>query len=61
MSEARRLRYLNQYAASVEPLTFDQRWARWQEKVARHDTRVGRSMQLVAAIALTFGVVWLLA
>ena len=47
MSEARRLRYVNQYAASVEALTFDQRWARSQGKmVARHDTRVGRSMQL---------------
>ena len=58
MSEARRLRYVNQYAASVEPLPFDQPWARWQEKGARHAARVGRYMRLAAAIALTLGVIW---
>ena len=61
MSEARRLRYVNQYAASVEPLRFDQRWARWQEKGTRHDAPVGRYMRLAAAIALTLGVIWFLA
>jgi hypothetical protein len=57
VSEARRLRYVK-YAASMEPLRFDQRWARWQEKGARHDARVGRYMRLAAAIALTLGVIW---
>jgi hypothetical protein len=38
-------------------LRFDQRWARWQEKGARHDARVGRYMRLAAAIALTLGVI----
>lgn len=59
MSEARRLRYVNQYAALVEPLRFDQRWwARWQQKGTPHDAPVGRYMRLAAAIALTLGVIW---
>ncbi|MGH9256673.1 MAG: hypothetical protein ACRD3C_19105 [Vicinamibacterales bacterium] len=62
MSEARRLRYVSHYAAPVvEPLPFDQRWARWQEKGVRHDARVGRNIRLVAAIALALGLIWLLA
>jgi hypothetical protein len=63
MTEARNIRYVNHYAAetSVEPLTFGQRWAQWQEKGARHDARVGRSMRLVAVIALTIGIIWFLA
>ena len=48
MSEARRLRYVNQYAASVEPLPFDQPWARWQEKGVRNHARVGRNIRLLA-------------
>jgi hypothetical protein len=62
MSEARNVRYVNEYAAEipVEALTFDQRWARWQEKATRHDERVGRNMRLVAVIAMTIGIVWLL-
>jgi hypothetical protein len=40
------------------PLTFDERWARWQEKGARHDARVGRNMRLMGAIAVTMGVIW---
>lgn len=58
MSQARRLRYVNQDAARVEPLPFDQPWARWQEKGVRHDVRVGRYMRLAAAIARTLGVIW---
>jgi hypothetical protein len=46
VSEARRLRYVNQYAASMEPLRFDQRWARWQEKGARHDAPVDRAIAI---------------
>jgi hypothetical protein len=61
MSQARRLRYVNQYAARVEPLPFDQPWAWWQEKGVRDDARVGRNIRLVAAIALALGVIWLLA
>ncbi len=50
----------NQPPAGPAPntLTFDERWARWQEKGARHDARVARNMRLIAAIALTIGVVW---
>jgi dolichyl-phosphate-mannose--protein O-mannosyl transferase len=60
MSEARNTRYVNEYVAEtpVESLTFDQRWARWQEKGARDDQRVGRNMRLLAVIALTLGVIW---
>ena len=41
-------------------LTFDERWARWQEKGARHDALVRRKMRLVAAVALLIGFVWAL-
>ena len=41
-------------------LTFDERWARWQEKGARHDARVRRKLRLVAAVALLLGFVWAL-
>jgi hypothetical protein len=41
-------------------LTFDERWARWQEQGARHDARVRRKMRLVAAVALLIGFVWAL-
>ena len=41
-------------------LTFDERWARWQEKGARHDARVRRKMRLVAAVVLLIGLVWAL-
>jgi hypothetical protein len=39
-------------------LTFDERWAQWQLKGARHDVRVARNMRLIAAIVLTIGVIW---
>jgi hypothetical protein len=38
-------------------LTFDERWAQWQAKGARHDVRVARNMRLIAAITLTIGVI----
>ena len=41
-------------------LTFDERWARWQEKGARHDARVRRKVRLIAAVALLIGFVWAL-
>ena len=46
--------------AEMEPtLTFDERWARWQAKGARHDVRVARNMRLlIALIVLTIGVIW---
>jgi len=40
---------------------FDERWAQWLEKGARHDARIGRNMRLIAAIAavaLTIGLIW---
>jgi hypothetical protein len=46
--------------AAGNALTFDERWARWQEKGARHDARVRRKARLIAAIALMIGVVWTL-
>lgn len=59
MSESSNALSVRQPAAVVAPnaLTFDERWARWQEKEARHDARVRRKMRLIAAIALTIGVV----
>lgn len=44
--------------AEVSTLTFDEQWARWQTKGARHDVRVARNMRLVAAILLTIGAIW---
>jgi hypothetical protein len=41
-------------------LTFDERWALWQQKGARHDARVKRKVRLIAAIALMIGVIWAL-
>jgi hypothetical protein len=43
---------------SPTPLTFDERWALWQEKGARHDARVARKLRLVVAALATLGVVW---
>ena len=43
-----------------DALTFDERWARWQEKGARHDARVRRNMRRVAAVTLLMGFVWAL-
>lgn len=45
-------------AETSNSLTFDERWAQWQEKGARHDARVERNMRWVAVIALTIGVIW---
>ena len=61
MSESRNALSVSQSAAetAADTLTFDERWARWQENGTRHDARVGRNMR-VAAIALTIGVIWAL-
>ena len=45
-------------AETMPALTFDERWAQWQAKGARHDVRVARNMRLIGAIVLTIGVVW---
>jgi hypothetical protein len=46
-------------AATVgNPLTFDEQWARWKERGARHDARVRRKVRLIAAVALLFGFAW---
>ena len=59
MNESRDALSVSQSPAETAPtVAFDERWARWQEKGARHDARVGRNMRLIAAIALTIGVVW---
>jgi hypothetical protein len=44
-------------AETVQTLTFDERWAQWQAKGARHDVRVARNTRLIAAITLTMGVI----
>ena len=60
MSESRNALSVSQSAAetAADTLTFDERWARWQENGTRHDARVGRNMRVIAAIALTIGVIW---
>ena len=59
MNESRDALSVSQSLVETAPtLTFDERWKRWQEKGARHDARVARNMRLVAAIALTIGVIW---
>jgi hypothetical protein len=60
MSESRDKVSVSQSLAqtAADTLTFDERWARWQEKGARHDARVGRNMRVMVAIALTIGVIW---
>ena len=56
--------YRNAVVVSPSPVetaptvTFDERWAQWQAKGARHDVRVERNMRLIGAIVLTIGVVW---
>jgi len=62
MSESRDKVSVSQSPAEAvaDTLTFDERWARWQEKGARHDARVARNMRVMAAIALTIGVIWAL-
>ena len=62
MSQSTDARAVSQSPTETVPstLTSDERWARWQEKGARHDARVGRNMRLIAAIALTIGVIWAL-
>ncbi|MGH2360610.1 MAG: hypothetical protein ACRDGM_08730 [bacterium] len=45
-------------ADTVKVETFDDRWARWQEKGARHDAQVRRrvgQLAKIAAIALGIG------
>jgi hypothetical protein len=60
MSQSRNALAVSQSPAETAPNTLisDERRARWQEKGARHDARVGRNMRLIAAIALTIGVIW---
>ena len=59
MNESRDALSVSQSPVETAPtLTVDERWARWQEKGTRHDARVDRNMRLIAAIALTIGVVW---
>ena len=59
MNEHRDAIFVSQSPAETAPiLTFDERWARWQAKGARHDVRVARNMRLIAAIVLTIGVIW---
>jgi len=63
MSESRDALAVSHSRAETAPkaLTFDERWARWLEKGARHDARVRRNMRLIAmiaAIALTIGGIW---
>lgn len=65
MSESRDARSMNRPLTemAVSALRFDQRWAQWQERGARHDARVARNMWLIwssAGIALTIGVIWTL-
>jgi hypothetical protein len=55
----------NDFAVSPSPaetaptaVTFDERWARWQEKGARHDARVAPNMRVIVAVLLTVGVIW---
>jgi hypothetical protein len=43
---------------TVDALTFEERWTRWQEKGARHDARVRRKVRLIAAVALLIGFAW---
>ena len=43
---------------TADTLTFEERWAQWEEKGARHDARVERNMRRIAAIAVTIGVFW---
>jgi len=60
MSQSSDALSVSQSPAETAPntLTSDERWARWQEKGARHDARVGRKMRLIAAVAVTIGVIW---
>lgn len=59
MNEHRDAVLVSQSAVETAPtLTFDERWARWQAKGARHDVRVARNMRVIAAITLTIGVIW---
>jgi hypothetical protein len=60
MSQSTDARAVSQSETVPSTLTSDERWARWQEKGARHDARVDRNMRLIAAIALTIGVIWAL-
>jgi hypothetical protein len=58
MNEYRDAVVVSPFPAETAPtLTFDERWAQWQEKGARHDVRVARNMRLIAAITLTIGVI----
>lgn len=60
MSESRNVLSVSQSPAETPPktVTVDEAWARWLEKGARHDARVGRNIRLIGAIALTIGVIW---
>jgi hypothetical protein len=45
-------------AGTATALTFEERWARWEEKGARHDARVARNMKVVLGLMITIGVIW---
>jgi hypothetical protein len=45
-------------AGAAAALTFEDRWARWEEKGARHDARVARNMRVILMLLITIGVIW---
>ncbi len=58
MSEYRDAVVVSPSPAETAPtLTFDERWAQWQAKGARHDVRVARNIRVIAGITLTIGVI----
>ena len=59
MTESRNVLVASQLPVeTAATLSFDERWARWQEKGARHDARVARNMRMIVALLLTVGVIW---
>jgi hypothetical protein len=60
MSQSRDTLAVTQSPAETAPtaLTFDERWAQWEAKGARHDVRVARNMRVLMALVLTVGVIW---
>jgi hypothetical protein len=39
-------------------LSFEERWALWEAKGARHDARTARNMRVILALMVTSGVIW---
>jgi hypothetical protein len=59
MIESRDAVAVNQLASgATSPLSFDERWARWEAKGARHDARVARRMRMILAVLAAIGVIW---